>query len=36
MFADATDNASNFNEVLINTQALMDKMGLNVEDAKTK
>lgn len=35
MFADATDNADNFNEVLINTQSLMDKMGVNSEQLKT-
>lgn len=34
MFADATDNADNFNEVIVNTAALMDSLGINVDDAK--
>lgn len=36
MFADATDNAGNFNEVLINTMSLMDQMGVNAEDQKNE
>lgn len=34
MFADATDNAENYNEVLINTQALMEGLGINADEAK--
>lgn len=34
IFTDAVSNAENFNEVIVNTQALMDGLGINAEDAK--
>jgi archaellum component FlaC len=34
IFTSATSNAKNFNEVIVNTQALMDKLGTNAEETK--
>lgn len=34
IFADATDEADSFNEVLVNTLSLMDKMGTNAQEQK--
>lgn len=34
IFANATASAKNFNEVIVNSSALMDKLGFNADDAK--
>lgn len=36
IFANATKDADNFNEVLINTQSLMGSLGVDAEDAKNQ
>lgn len=35
IFANAVSDAKNFNEVLVNTQSLMDKIGIDATEAKT-
>ena len=36
IFENATTNADNFNEVLVNTQSLMAKLGISAEEAKNQ